>query len=144
MKQVIVALLIVLAVPFDASAQEGECMAEFPLVKGTGEFTALKLFNFGSHFELQADTPAQAPLDSFAAKLDGAPAELNFSMGLDDLLVVMSTHQSDLQVSPDFLGKLAKGNRFTVTANAAGKAASGEFSLKGSASAIKRLQAGCK
>ena len=119
-------------------------MAEFALVKGTGEFTALKLFQFGSHFELQANTPAQGPLDTFAAALDGTPADLHFSLGLDDLLVVISTHKSDLEVSPEFLGKLAKGKTITVTANASGKAASSEFSLKGSAAAIKRLQANCK
>lgn len=93
---------------------------------------------------MQADTPAQAPLDQIALAIDSEAATVYPQMGLDDLLVVFSTDPGDLQVSDDLLARLSAGSSVKVTANAGGVAASSEFSLKDSAAAIRRLQSGCK
>lgn len=138
------ALLSVMLLPASAFAQENSCKASFALIKGTGQFTALTLLNFGQHLELQADTPAQAPLDQIELAIDGEPAEVYPQMGLDDLLVGFSTDQGELQVSDALLARMSAGSTVTVTAIAGGLAAKSEFSLKGSAAAIRRLQTGCK
>lgn len=127
-----------------AFAQEDDCRASFALVNGTGQFTALTLYNFGQHYELQADTPAQAPLEQIEMAIDGEAVTVYPQMGLDDLLVVFTTDPVELQVSDEMLARLSAGSNVTVTANAGGVAAKSEFSLKGSAAAIRRLQSGCK
>lgn len=144
MKRFALMMLLSLSLPASAFAQAGDCKASFALVEGTGQFTALTLFNFGQHFELQADTPAQGPLDQIALAIDGEAAEVYPQMGLDDLLVGFSTDQGELQVSDELLARLSAGSQVTVTANAGGVAARSAFSLKGSATAIRRLQSGCK
>ena len=141
-KHLAFALLLFAAGP--AFAQTDDCKASFALTKGTGQFTALTLFNFGQHFELQADTPAQGPLDQIALAIDAEAAEVYPQMGLDDLLVVFSTDPGELQVSDELLARLSAGSNVTVTADAGGVAARSEFSLKDSAAAIRRLQSGCK
>ena len=144
MKRLVTALLVLHSTTAVSFAQEGECKATFALVKGTGQFTTLNLFNFGQHYELQADTPAQMPLETIALAIDGAPVTIHPSMGLDDLLVGFSTKPGELQVSEELLALLSAGSTVTVTADAGGVAARSEFSLKGSAAAIRRVKAGCK
>ena len=121
-----------------------ECQAEFALTKGTGYFTSLKLFNFGQHFELQADTPSQAPAEQFVAEIDGAPLDVHVSFGLDDLLVVVASDPGGVEASPELLDQLSKGSSFALSANSGGKAQRSEFSLAGSAASIRRLKAGCR
>ena len=144
MKCLTTTLLLLLTMSAASFAQEGECKATFALVKGTGQFTALNLFNFGQHYELQADTPAQMPLEKIALAIDGEPVAIHSSMGLDDMLVGFSTDPAELQVSDELLARLSAGSTVTVTAETGGFAASGEFSLKGSAAAIRRVKGGCK
>lgn len=137
--------LLLTVFSFAASAARAEeCQAAFPLESGTGYFTGLKLFNFGQHFELQADTPSQAPADQFVAEIDGAPVKVEVSFGLDDLLVVVASDPGGIQASPELLDQLAKGSSFSLSANSEGKAQRSEFSLAGSAASIRRLKAGCK
>jgi hypothetical protein len=143
-KRLACAVLLILSLPATAFAQEAECKASFALVKGTGQFTALTLFNFGQHFELQADTPAQQPLDKIILAIDGEPVTVHPSMGLDDMLVGFSTDPAELQVSDEVLDRLSAGSNVTVTADTGGVAARSEFSLKGSAAAIRRVKGGCK
>jgi hypothetical protein len=144
MKRLATTLFLLVSVPAAGLAQESECKASFALVKGTGQFTALNLFNFGQHYELQADTPAQMPLEKISLAIDGEPVDIHPSMGLDDMLVGFSTDPAELQVSDELLARLSAGSTVTVTADAGGAAARGEFSLKGSAAAIRRVKGGCK
>ena len=144
MKRLAFVLLLSLSLPASAFAQADDCKASFALVEGTGQFTALTLFNFGQHFELQAVTPAQGPLDQIALAIDGEAAKVYPQMGLDDMLVGFSTDPAELQVSDELLARLSAGSNVTVTANAGGVAARSAFSLKGSATSIRRLQSGCK
>ena len=144
MRRFACALLLIHFLPTAAVAQENDCRASFALVEGTGQFTALTLFNFGQHFELQADTPAQGPLDKIELAIDGEPVTIHPSMGLDDLLVGFSTDPAELQVSDALLARLSAGSRVTVSADAGGVAARSDFSLKGSAAAIRRVKGGCK
>ncbi len=143
LKRLILAGLAVLA-GVSASFAQDECKAQSPLENGARDFTGLTLFRFDGHYELQADTPRQGAMDGFAASIDGSPVDLHFSPGLDDLVVVISTHPADLDISPAMLDQLARGSRFELSANAEGRAAQGRFSLKGSAAAVRRLRTNCK
>ena len=128
-----------------AFAQEDDCKTSFPLQTGTGEITALTLFNFGKHLELQADTPKQEPLQDVVLNIDGKPAEVYPSLGLDDLLVGLSTDAEQLEVSDALLSALAKGKQATLTARTPeGKPAEAVFSLDGSAASVSRVKTGCK
>ena len=111
----------------------------------TGEVTALTLFNFGRHLELQADTPKQETLSNVALAIDGEPAEVFSSPGLDDMLIGFSTSESELEVSDVMLMKLAKGREVVLTASKPdGKPARAVFSLDGSAANVSRVKTGCK
>lgn len=126
-------------------AQEDECKIGFPVQSSTGEVTALTLFNFGSHLELQADTPKQEPLQGVALVIDGEPAELFSSPGLDDLLIGFSTSASELEVSDAMLSKLAKGREAVLSASTLeGKPVRAAFKLDGAVSNISHVMAGCK
>jgi hypothetical protein len=127
-----------------AAAQEGDCRVSFARVSGAGQFTALTLYNFGQHMELQADIPGQESMQDFALLVDGAATQTFPQLGLDDLLVGFPTDASELKVDDALLGQLAKGREATVAANLNGKSIQTKFSLKGSASAIKRVKGGCK
>ena len=132
-------------VAFPVLAQEGDCKTGFPMQSSTGEVTALTLFNFGKHLELQADTPKQETLSNVALVIDGEPAELFSSPGLDDLLIGFSTSASELEVSDAMLSKLAKGREAVLSASTLeGKPVRAAFKLDSAVSNISHVMAGCK
>lgn len=144
MKKNLALFLAVLFMAIPASAQEGDCKAAFARISGADQFAALTLYNFGQHMELQADIPGQEPMQDFALLIDGEPTQTFPQPGLDDLLVGFPTDAGELKIGDALLGQLAKGREAIVSANLNGKGIETRFSLKGSASAIKRVKAACK
>lgn len=126
------------------AAQDGDCKIAFERVSGASQFSALTLYNFGQHMELQADIPGQESMEDFALLIDGEPTPTFPQLGLDDMLVGFPTDSSELRIDDGLLGQLAKGREAAVTAKFEGKSIKSVFSLKGSAAALKRVKSGCK
>ena len=128
-----------------ARTQEDECKISFPLQTSTGEITALTLFNFGQHLELQAETPGQQPLQDLTLSIDGKPADIFPSPGLDDMLVGFSTDEQQLEVSDVLLSALSEGKEARVQASTLdGKPANATFKLTSSVVTVSDVKAGCK
>ena len=126
-------------------AQEDECKMSFPLLTSTGEITALTLFNFGEHLELQAETPEQQPLQNVTLSIDGKPADIYPSAGLDDTLVGFSTDEQELEVSDALLLVLTEGKEAKVTASTLeGKPVDAKFKLTSFVVTVSYVKAGCK
>jgi hypothetical protein len=134
---------IAIALPAAPAAAE-ECAASFKPASTTGAMTAMTIYNFGEHWELQIDTPKQGALADVVVSIDGAAQPVFISGGLDDLLFVISTEESALQLSKAFRDAFAKGSKLTIAARDGGKPEMAAFPLKGSGAAVKRLDHGCK
>jgi hypothetical protein len=145
MMRTVLALLLMLSLPEGAFAQDGDCLVSFPLQESSGDFGALTLYNFGGHMELQAETPKQEYLQDFTLAIDGKPAAVFPSPGLDDLLVVLSTAEADLEVSDVLLSALTEGRQAVLTATTGtGQKTTAKYRLDSGASKISTVKAGCK
>ena len=140
-KHALATVLVILGTAVPAAA---ECVARFKPSETSGAMAGMVLYRFDSHWELQVDTPAQGSLNEMALAIDGVRQPVTFSGGLDDLLFVVSSEESALQLSDEFLAAFARGKTITFTARTETTVERAVYVLNGSGAAVKRLARGCK
>jgi hypothetical protein len=107
----ILAAALLLAAP--AAAED--CTAAVAPDRDRGVLGDLVFYDFGAHYELQIETPAQPSGIGFEIALDGAATDavLAFS-GLDDIALSLATADGDLALDLAFLPALFESGELTA------------------------------